>query len=191
MSKKESKKKVKKEKDVKSLIEEITEQIEKIDNEMNLKREELFELDVSSKGYPKQRKAINDSLEKLGKKREELQEKIALLLIQKSVQERISSCQPYVSLVKGLLKDNKAVVAEFLGVFVDVILDVWEGIDDQLARNSKISAKNLFRRFKDYQDAGFNRVEAMQLLLAYKASVSESIQKASQKITSAVEVQTV
>lgn len=123
-------------------------------------------------------------MEELEKKKTELQEKIAVLELQKSIQEKISSSLPFISLAKGLLQENKELAAEIFGIFLDAALDMSEGIDTQLARSSKLSAKNSFRRFTDFKEAGFKDDQAMALLLASQIKISDILQMTSQKSSS-------
>lgn len=177
-----------KKKDTGSVINDLQKQIDDIDDAIFGKRAELDLLQsraLPDDEHQKKHKVISDSVEELRKKKEELEEKMQVLQLQGGIQEKISHFLPFISVGKDLLAENKELLIKICGILLDAFCDVETGVDSQLAKLSKASAKISFRKFTELKKAGFNENQAMALLLASKIKISDILQIASQSSTMA------
>ena len=83
-----------------------------------------------------------------------------------AIEQAVSQVKSFLPVAKYAVDSFKGEVAEILTNLVGALIDVREGLDDQLARLSQISAHSRFRQFEHYKTEGFTKEQAFMLVLA-------------------------
>lgn len=147
--------------------------IEDLSNEINGLIGRYRELARSLQGLTEVEIANDMELKNIQSEFNELEQKIESMKLSLEQLQIIAPLEEKIEVIKALMPIGKFIVDGFKGEISEIInelasalIDVREGIDDQLARLSKIKAKSQFRQFSDLQEAGFNQNQAFMLTLA-------------------------
>ena len=132
-------------------------------------------------------------LTELGEKRDDLSNQLESLKaeIEKfqvlaAIEATVNQFKSFLPVAKYAIDSFKGEVAEILTNLVSALIDVREGLDEPLARLSKLNAHDLYRKFTDHQEAGFSKEQAFTLVLAGIKPVNFS-EVVSKSATSGVE----
>lgn len=141
----------------------------------NLERVEEFDSDEHQERCNKLKKEV----EELQAKKTEIRGRKGylenVLKIQEAVNGNMSKVLLYLPMIKSLLAKNKDILADISGTFLDFVCDLGEGLDKPLDRLFKFSANQLFKRFTALKEAGFDEHQALALLIASNAQISDTL----------------
>lgn len=92
----------------------------------------------------------------------------------------------YIPLVKDIFGKAKGDLSVIIKLLVNAGIDIAKDLDGEISTISNMSAKMMFRGYKDLCEAGFKRHEAFRIILAKIKPInfSEAIQQASRPATS-------
>lgn len=125
--------------------------------------------------------------DRLPEKIKALQLEIKQLQICGKIEEVMNMAKAFMPVAKFAIEGYKGEITEIIHELIKTSIDVYEGLDDQLARLSEITARSRFRQFEQYHDAGFSKEHAFTLVLASIKSVNftEVIKDAQRAVASA------
>lgn len=167
-------------------IEELSSQIIQLDEEFGKKLVEFT--NFQEKGYTFGSDKYQEEFKKIQGEVRELRVKMAeirdrkeylenVLKIQEAVKEGMSKVLPYLPMIKSLLAENKGVLIDIFGIFLDSVCDLVEGLDKPLDKLFKLSANQLFKRFNSLKEAGFDEPQALALLIASNAQAVDTLNR--------------
>jgi len=168
-------------------IEELKSQISQLDLVVREKLKELsnFELKAgefdSDEEYQERCSELEREVEELQAKKTKLRSRKEylenVLKIQEAVKEGMSKVLLYLPMIKSLLAENKGVLVDISGTFLDSVCDLVDGLDKPLDKLFKLSANQLFKRFNSLKEAGFNDHQALALLIASNAQAVDTLNR--------------
>ena len=82
-------------------------------------------------------------------------------------------------MIRTLLVENKGVLVDISETFLNSVCDLVDGLDKPLDRLFKLSANQLFKRFNFLKEAGFDEPQALALLIASNAQISDNLRAVS------------
>ena len=113
-----------------------------------------------------ERVAAREEYERLGDKFKSLKVEMEKLEMLATIEAMVNQVKAFLLVGKYAIDSFNGEVVEILTNLASTLIDVREGLDDQLARLSQILAHSRFRQFEHYKMEGFTKEQAFMLVLS-------------------------
>jgi len=104
------------------------------------------------------------------------------------IEKILKKADAYIAVGKALLATGQPAITDVLRTMVKLRTDICSDLEPELAADSVVATRALYRDYKNYQNAGFTKAQAFALVLARvkPASFGEAIQNISKSVSDEV-----